>query len=300
MKTTNLIQTFLQQNKMIMQTFSVLALIVLLSWRDLTRITAGSLYLSAYRSGAIVNYSAQAIERLHHTEWLDQKAYYAYNQEGVLWLQQGDLENAESMFSSALPLAHPAGPASNNLAVTYFSQGRLEQAAQVQLSAANENPNNAVAYYNLGVILMMQDLDLAAMNALKESGYIDPHWALPHVHLAFLHLRVQNPMDAEREARIALTLDDTQTTAYLVLIGALFSQNRWQDTRLLAEQYLQSDPGNPLASLYLAMCLKELQEYDAALQVLNQLLDTSMHNQEISRVRAEIEAVERESALHSP
>lgn len=237
---------------------------------------------------------------LHHTEWLDQKAYYAYNQEGFLWLQQGNLENAEMKFSNALQLALPANPASNNLAVTYFAKGRMEQAAQVQLSAANENPNHAVTYYNLGVILMMQDLDAAAINALKESGYIDPKWVLPHVQLAFLHLRMQNPQEAEREARVALTLDDTQNAAHLILVGALFSQNRWQDTRLLAEQYLQSNPGNPIASLYLAMCLKEMQEYDAALNVLNQLLDIPLHTQEISRVRAEIEAIERESALHSP
>ena len=281
-------------------TVLVAVMIVLLTWRDMTRILSGALYLASSQAGQTAVDSESSMRLLEYAEQLDQDAFFAYNQQGYLWFQHGDLQDAEAAFSEAVTIEQSSAPALNNLAAVYFTRGQGWQALILQQDAVRSNPDHAVVQYNLGLLLLEQNASMDAIRAFREASYINPEWALPYLQDGFIHLQMQDYVQAERAARATIQKDPTQESAHFILAVALYNQGQYQEAQESVKRALQINPNDSVARFYQALILGKLGETDSALVILHQLLQSSSDARTIARIESEIEALHRSIQDHAP
>ncbi len=150
----------------------LLLLVAVLARDDLVRITSGLFYLAS-------NQDPGTMRLLQAAQKVDGGAAFAYNEEGYRWFQQDRLPDAEAAFTQAVETDPANAPALNNLAITDFTRGNLLPAARYMQRAMEENPDNPIARYNLGIILMRLNDPLGAIREFREAGFIDPGAASP-------------------------------------------------------------------------------------------------------------------------
>lgn len=271
----------------------VVFLIVFLSWHELSRILSGGLYFMSEKENQRTYDSEKTVRILGYAESLDPSAVFAHNREGYIWFQKNDLERAELAFSKGYQIDSANGPTLNNMAVTYFVTNRTQDSMVFQKNAVQNDPDNAIVRYNLGLILMQQGFNVDAIREFRQASYIDPSWALPCLEQGFAYLQMRDYMNAEQSARFTIRLDSNQKEAYLILGIALFNQGRNQEALDSIEYALQIDHGQRVAQFYKAMILSDLGQYDAALTILQELLDVSGDPKQVSRITAEIEQIYR-------
>jgi len=272
----------------------VIALITItVSWQDMSRVLSGLLYFESEQADQPVFDHKRSVELLNYAESVDHSAVFAHNQEGYLWYQRNDLQSAKAAFTRAVDIEQTNGPGLNNLAVTYFASGQIQQAAISQKEAAKYDPNNAAVHYNLGLILMKQNYNMEAIGEFKEASNINPAWVLPYLQLGFNYVQIQDYVNAEKAANTAIKLDSDQEAAYVILSIALYNQDRDQEALKSIKSALQLDPTDDVAKFYKAIVLNELEEFDSALSILEQLLKSTNDLGQISRISAEIDATHR-------
>jgi tetratricopeptide (TPR) repeat protein len=272
----------------------VIALITItVSWRDMSRVLSGLLYFESERTNQTVLNHQKSVALLNYAESVDPSAVFAHNQEGYLWYQSNNLQSAEAAFTRAIGIEQTNGPSLNNLAVTYFALGQVQQAATSQKEAAQYDPNNATVHYNLGLILMKQNYNMEAIYEFKEASNINPDWVLPYLQLGFNYVQMQDYANAEKAANTAITLDPDQESAYVIHAVALYNQDRDLEALKSIDGALQLDPADNVAKFYKAIVLNDLEEFDSALSILEQLLKSTNDPGQISRISAEIEATHR-------
>lgn len=273
-------------------TLLVVLAILALTWQDLSRLLSGAFFLVSSSAGAR-GAERDAAQMLEYAAQVDPHAAFAFNQQGYLRLQQGDLAEAQADFLHTLRVDADNAPALNNLAVTYFTLGQGTQALAAQRSAAVHSPDRAAVQYNLGGILLERGEEREALRAFREASLIAPAWALPHVQMGCLHLRRLDHARAEKEAREALRLDPAQGAAQLVLAIALYHQGRLPEAQSALAQALEIDPAQPVARFYQALTLNALGQTEAALSLLEKLNGETDDPLVAARLETEIEALRR-------
>ncbi len=268
----------------------VTALILALSWNDLTRILSTSLFLASDRAA---EYGREPIQLLGYAEQVDRGALFAYNQQGYLLFQDGDLLNAEAAFLEAATQDVANAPALNNLAITYYRRGEVPQATELQQRAVQGNPNHATLQYNLGLLLMEQNARQDAIRAFDEASRIDPAWALPYLQKGFLYLKMQDYMRAEQAARAAIQRDPTQESAHLILTVALYNQGRYVSAQEAVREALRLNPNDDIARFYQALLTGRLGDAASAIMYLQELRRSAEDPQTVARIDAEIESFTR-------
>ena len=271
----------------------VTVLILFLIRGDLTRILSGTLSVAAIREDGPTDNVQDSLLLLDYAESVDPAAVFAYNQEGYISFQENDLERSTSAFASASQVERTNSTAWNNLAVIHHTMDQIPEAADFAAKAAEHDPNSAVVRYNLGVILMNQNDQTGALREFREASQINPTWVMPYLQQGFLYLQMQDDIRAERAARTAIRLDPTQGSAHLVLAIALYDLGKFQEALEAVEYVIQLAPEDYVAQFYRALILGRLGEFDSALSILQQLLEAAREPQDVSRIQAEIESIQR-------
>jgi tetratricopeptide (TPR) repeat protein len=271
----------------------LILLIVGLARADMARIASGLLYLASNHEEYYPPNDPRSLRLLRYAEQVDAGAAFVYNEEGYRWFQQEKLPEAQFAFVQAVERDPANAPALNNAAITYFTLGDLPLSAEYLRRAVKQDPDNAITRYNLGVILMQQHNDAGAIREFREAGFIDPKAASPHLQQAFLYTQIGNYADAEQRARTAIELDPSQASAHLLLAVALYNQGESVEALASLADTLLLEPDHRVANFYKAHILRRLEQYDAALSILEGLLDTSTDSQESARISVEMEAVRR-------
>jgi tetratricopeptide (TPR) repeat protein len=175
--------------------------------------------------------------------------------------------------------------------ISYFVQGDLPEAARYLQEAVGQDPNNATARYNLGILLMtLQDFS-GAVREFREAGFIDPKAASPPLQQAYLYQQLKDYTDAEQRARVALQLDPSLAPAHMLLGIALYNQGKESEALTSFTKALSLQPGNRTAAFYQALILGHLKQYAAALPILQELFVSSTDPAESARIQAEIDAL---------
>jgi tetratricopeptide (TPR) repeat protein len=269
----------------------LLLLVIALARGDIARIASGLLYLSStqFENAALQN--PRSMSLLEAAQKVEPGAAFAYNEEGYRWFQQNQKWDAAAAFDAALARDPASPPALNNLGVTYFSQDDLPRAARYLQQAVGQDPNNGITRYNLGILLMQLQDPSGAIREFREAGFIDPKAASPPLQEAYLYQQMGDYADAEQRARLALQLDPSLAPAHMLLGIALYNQGRESEALTSFTQALSLQPGNRTAAFYRALVLGHLQQYDAALLILEELLVSSTDPEESARILAEIDAL---------
>lgn len=270
----------------------ITVLVLFLTWSDLTRIASGMLFVTSNQVQSTYSYH-EAIQLLQYAQGLDKNAVFAHNQEGYLWFQHDSSQRAEIAFSKAVELDKTSGPALNNLAVTYTKIGSVRKALSIQERAAQNDPNNAIVQYNLGLILMQSDDHVGALRAFTEAGYITPMWVMPYLQQSNLYILEEDYGKAETAARAAIQLAPTQQPAHLILAIALYHQGKNIEALNSIESALKINSDNSVSKFYEALIVSSFGEVDTAIYMLEQIIQSTKDQQQIARIESEIEALRR-------
>lgn len=245
------------------------------------------------RTRSAINNGQDSFSLLQYAESLDNEAAFAHNYEGYLWIRKGNLQRAEQAFAKAIEIDRTSGQAFNNLAVSYFSSGKTQEAFLLQQTAIQSDPNSIIALYNMGIILMNRNDFQGAIRSFREASFMDPTWTLPYVQQGYLYLQIRDYKNAEETARDAIKSDASQQSAFLILGIALYNQNEIQEAYQSIHKALQLNPEDRIAKFYKALIFKEQGKDDFALIVLQQLLEHPNSDNEVMRIHAEMEAIQR-------
>ena len=271
----------------------LLVLIIVLARGDIARIASGLLYLSSTQGEEAALQIPRSINLLEAAQTVEPGAAFAYNEEGYLWFQQNQKWNAAAAFDAAVARDPSSAPALNNLGITDFYQGDLPEAARYLGQAVGQDPDNAITRYNLGILLMQLHEPSGAIREFREAGFIDPKAASPPLQEAYLYQQIGDYINGEERARSALRLDPSLVPAHILLGIALYNQGREAEALTSFTQALSLQPANRTATFYQALVLGHLEQYAAALPVLQELLVSSADPAESARIRAEIDALDR-------
>jgi tetratricopeptide (TPR) repeat protein len=141
----------------------------------------------------------------------------------------------------ALVVGLALGIESHGLAAHYVS-------SEVFWSAATQaNPHSAIAHYNYGNALRLQQRDDEAIKAYLAAVHADPGFALARSNLADLQLARHRYPEAVEGYRSALTLDPTLTAVRLKLAQALAGQGRFEEAARVDAEAAQRDAGSAQA-----------------------------------------------------
>ena len=270
---------------------TVITLILCLSWNDLRGLVSDGLTLVVERTEISPGDRQGALAMLGFAEWVDRDAPAAYNCEGYVWFLQGDPQRAGASFAHALGSNPANGPALNNLAVTRFSTGQIQEGLPLQQKAVQEDPNNATLRYNLGMVLLRQGRNAEAVNEFREAARIAPGWVLPYLQQGVIFIQRQDYGEAEQAARTVIGMDPSQQAAHLTLAIALYNQGKMDAALLSAEAALKIRPTDHVAMFYEALALDRLGEPVKAAALLWQMLAMADTPQQLTRIEVEFEAV---------
>ncbi|HWA10348.1 MAG TPA: tetratricopeptide repeat protein [Opitutaceae bacterium] len=202
----------------------------------------------------------------------------AYDTLGSLWLDRGNLSEAERCFSAALKLQPDYTLACYNLGVVFQRTGRDRQALEQFLEAIRLEPKFTGAHVNAGIALLKlgrasdaaahfttalelqpdsadlhHDLGLAleqlgrfddAIQQYQTALHLEPQLAAADRQLAALSLRRGDMRTAEQAYRDAIRSEPAQAETHFDLGNLLASQSRFPEAIDEYRRFLQAKPGS--------------------------------------------------------
>lgn len=194
---------------------------------------------------------------------------------GVL-RKQGKYAQAVERAKQALGQNSNNIDAYNNLGLVYLDQGQVDLASFVYQKALNSiegADQNAMLHCNLGRVYLARDQAFLARQELQRALDLDPKLVAAMMFLADLHLDDRNWTDAAAMLERARVIEP-QNTAILVNLGIAYrGLGRFEEAQSLYQQALDLDPGNPDPYLNLAVLQGDhMRAYDAALASIDRYL----------------------------
>lgn len=155
---------------------------------------------------------------------LDAKLVPAQNQLGLLALQAGRRDQAETHFKKALEADPTFAEAQSNLGVLYSQLGKNQDAASLFQQAIKNDPKYSKAYVNYGLLLAQQGALAQAEQQFRRAVQINGDDADAYGALGMLLAKTGRADDAMKCFRQAVTLQPASAQAHLNLGIALVDQ----------------------------------------------------------------------------
>ncbi|MCG8459267.1 MAG: tetratricopeptide repeat protein [Holophagales bacterium] len=166
----------------------------------------------------------------------------ALERKGRQALLRGYWEVAADLFRRARAIAPHRPEIRFNLAMAYFSSGKIEQAAPELEQLIEDVPTYSSSYRLLGRILAIQGRDPEALRYLRHAVELDPESEAHHRALADFHLQRGRTTEARRHFREAERLDDRGAEAFLGLAQCLLLDGENEAAMQAVEQGLRRQP----------------------------------------------------------
>jgi tetratricopeptide (TPR) repeat protein len=179
----------------------------------------------------------------------------------------GDFGTYQVMSDSAVLIYKRTDPAEDeaaalNPAVALQSQKKLEYVAQVfrQVFAITLQPDNYIAYSNLGVILDRQGLHEMALKQFHHSLEIQPDQAIAHYQIGRVFVEMHQYPEAIEEFNQALQYEPANADVHNDLGVALFQMGDFKNAATQFSEEISINPANADARRYLANAQAQLKK----------------------------------------
>src|SRR5579859_2252950 len=144
-----------------------------------------------------------AINKLRRVIEVDPNMLRAYNNLGLCYDSLGQFDEAIQSFARAIELKRkqkqPSAWPPLNLAVSFISLNRLDEAEARLHEALSYNPKFPQALYELGLVLEKERQFEEAIAPLKRATELDPSYAEPHYTLGRIYQRQGKREEAQEE-----------------------------------------------------------------------------------------------------
>jgi protein O-mannosyl-transferase len=139
----------------------------------------------------------------------------------------------------------------NRLGIMHVDQGDARGGEEILRKAIALEERNGEAHYNLGVAILAtatpadRDRVEEALAHSQRAYALLPDMAEAHVNASMAHLMLEQPAEAETEARAAMAIDPSLSEARIDLAESLFRQKRYTDALELLRALALEFPADP-------------------------------------------------------
>ncbi len=169
---------------------------------------------------------------------------YARNNLGIVYMEDGRLDNAAREFQTAIRLKPDHERAYNNLGMVLVRKGRIAEAEEAFRTAVALRPDNAKAHNNLGVLYASQGRLKDAELEFRTAVALKPEEANAHNNLGGIYLEQGRTAEAEKEFREAIAQMPGLARAHYNLGLVLEMQERREEALSEFRKALELDPGH--------------------------------------------------------
>jgi tetratricopeptide (TPR) repeat protein len=146
---------------------------------------------------------------------------------GVLtWLQVGYWKDSQTLWEHTLAVTESNHSAHANMGILSMEEGRLERAESHFAEAVRLRPRSAEYHYSLGVVLLSLGRDDDAAGQLRTAVQLEPAFGDAWHNLGMAHLRQERPAAAAACFRKALELQPEAADARAGLGRALWADGK--------------------------------------------------------------------------
>ncbi len=173
---------------------------------------------------------------------------------GVLAHQQGRSDEAVALIEKSLAVAPDRADCYNNLGIVFQSTGRLEAAIDAYRRAILLDPSHANAHSNLGVLLRAAGKPVEAEAAYRTAIRWNPEHIDAYTNLGVLLNALNRTEEAAACYCKVITLRPKHREARKLLALAHCTLGEVDEAVKIFEEWLEEDPGDPIAQHMLAAC----------------------------------------------
>jgi tetratricopeptide (TPR) repeat protein len=168
---------------------------------------------------------------------LFEAAIQAYAPKG----QKHDFGRAISLLEEAIDADASFGEAYLNIGLMYEEQGKLEEAGSWFKKASEKGKKYGAGYANFGRLKLLAGRKAEAMSWFQKALGIDPFCGEAHLHLAIQAKDRRDFASAVKHVRTALKEDSQNVAAYEVLARVYYDLGRIELAKLVCETGLEID-----------------------------------------------------------
>jgi Flp pilus assembly protein TadD len=173
----------------------------------------------------------------------------------LTWKQTHIYANEETLWQDTLAHNPACWMAHNNLGLVFLKQGQTDEALREFQAALRLKPDDALAHNNLGLALLNQGQTDEAIRQFQEAIRLKPDYAPAHYNLGLAFLHQGRTDDAISQCREALRLNPDDASAHNNLGLALASQGRTDDAISQYQESLRLNPDDTLTHVNLGNVL---------------------------------------------
>ncbi len=203
------------------------------------------------------------------------KYYAIYNQEGLIYQYQSNLNKAVQAFQQALSINDQDPIVLYNLALTRLAQGKMDAAMLLFQRAVAVAPQDAFVRTRYGALLAVKGQLDQALFQLEQATRLDPKSAMAWSYLGQVQFQLKQYATAESALGKAIQIDPVyQPEAYLYLGRSYYVQGDYTKANYNLTKAAVLDSGNAAAHYWLGMSAEKLgnqsgacAQYKAALKI---------------------------------
>ncbi len=228
---------------------------------------------------------------------LSPNSFCAYNNLGVIYLNQGNIDKASQLFKKALKIYPQFSKAKINLAYVYFLKGEVSSAKKIIEEVLKENPYHPLACNLLADIYLKEKKYKKAeyfyKRALKKNPLISSLW----IDLFFFYQEIKETKKAEEIKKKLEKLDKFS----LAKIYFFQAKNFWKDNNLekalfkIKEAIAIDSFNSEYYNLY-ACILKKMKRYKEAIFIYKKALSIDPFNAHIYNNLGNLWAIKKDFA----
>lgn len=190
---------------------------------------------------------------------------------GVTLDSQGRPEEALDSLREALRLNVESHEAWGRLGNVLTSLERFEEAEEAYDEALRLSPDDPVIHYDYGALLVSTGRFAAAKSHFQEDVRWRPSNSATHYSLGLCSRELGELEEAEREARMALELDESNGHAHALIAGLFMRQGRMSDALIHTELAFEYAPDIDSNANNLAWARAQVGDHEGAAEAYEEL-----------------------------
>ena len=200
-------------------------------WTDAIKINTercdlGYLNRGEYYKETIKN-NEQALSDFNKAININPKFYYAYNNRGLIYLEQKQYELALIDFNKAIELKPNFAHTYNNRGLLFFNQGNYDLAIADYNKCIELDPNYSISYCNRGLVYAKKGLFDLALIEYKKSIEFDPEYYLAYFNRADLFWNIKQYDLALADYNETINFNPFYSDAYYDRGGIYFMRKQY-------------------------------------------------------------------------
>ncbi len=162
------------------------------------------------------------------------------------WRQSRVWRNSVSLWEHNVRLIPHCAVAHANLAATYATADKREDAKRHNERALELDPAQERAHSNLGLLLAWEGETTRAVTHLRRAIELRPNFAAPYAHLGDCYLKLGQLKEAADYYRAALDRDPRNAKAALGLSYCYYRRGRVSEAEITLQEAIAARPNNPV------------------------------------------------------